>query len=44
LPADVPGAGHAASAVDSQDARCQVPEWAIAIGHEEMWKLHNNCQ
>jgi len=22
---------------------CRAPKWAIAIGHEEMWKLHNGC-
>lgn len=27
----------------SDDARCKVPEFAKAIGHEEKWKLHNNC-
>jgi len=21
----------------------KAPKWAIAIGHEEMWKLHNGC-
>lgn len=36
LPADAP----AAAAVDP---RCVVPDWAKAIGHEAMWKLHNNC-
>jgi hypothetical protein len=25
------------------DTKCQAPKWAIAIGHEEMWKLHNGC-
>ena len=24
-------------------ARCQVPAFAKAMGHEEKWKLHNNC-
>jgi Domain of unknown function (DUF4395) len=24
--------------------RCKVPRFAKAIGHEDMWKLHNNCQ
>jgi len=24
--------------------RCKVPEFAKALGHEEMWKLHNNCK
>lgn len=23
--------------------RCRVPEFAKSIGHEEMWKRHNNC-
>lgn len=25
------------------DEKCQAPKWAIAIGHEEKWKLHNGC-
>lgn len=25
-------------------ARCTVPEFAKKLGHEEMWKLHNNCK
>ena len=41
-----------ASATDSQpvpvDAaeaeRCKVPEFAKAMGHEDKWKLHNNCK
>jgi len=24
--------------------RCKVPEFAKAMGHEEKWKQHNNCQ
>jgi hypothetical protein len=24
--------------------RCQVPEFAKKIGHEQQWKLHNGCQ
>jgi hypothetical protein len=24
--------------------RCKVPDFAKAIGHEEKWKLHNNCR
>ena len=24
--------------------RCTVPEFAKAMGHEEKWKLHNNCR
>ncbi|MDO9597091.1 MAG: hypothetical protein Q7J47_05155 [Azoarcus sp.] len=28
----------------AEAARCVVPEFAKAMGHEAMWKLHNNCQ
>ena len=32
-------------ATDPAEAeRCKVPEFAKAIGHEEKWKLHNNCK
>lgn len=32
-------------AVGSEEAeRCKVPAFAIAIGHVEKWKLHNNCK
>jgi len=24
--------------------RCKIPDFARAIGHEEKWKLHNNCK
>ena len=24
-------------------ADCTVPDWAVAIGHADKWKLHNNC-
>jgi hypothetical protein len=27
----------------TEAARCQVPEFAKAIGHEAQWKLHNHC-
>lgn len=31
--------------VDPAEAeRCKVPDFAKAIGHEEKWKLHNNCR
>jgi len=23
--------------------KCTPPDWAVAIGHGDMWKLHNNC-
>jgi Domain of unknown function (DUF4395) len=28
---------------DAERIRCTVPQFAKAIGHEEKWKLHNNC-
>ena len=41
-PAAAPTA--AALPVDATEAeRCKVPEFAKAIGHEDKWKLHNNC-
>jgi len=34
-----------ASPIDPAEAeRCKVPEFAKALGHEEKWKLHNNCK
>ncbi|TAH11377.1 MAG: DUF4395 domain-containing protein [Curvibacter sp.] len=31
--------------IDSAEAaRCTVPEFAKKLGHEEMWKRHNNCK
>lgn len=26
------------------DGKCTPPDWAVAIGHAAMWKLHNNCK
>ena len=26
------------------DPKCTPPDWAVAMGHAEMWKLHNNCK
>jgi hypothetical protein len=28
----------------AQAQRCKVPEFAKALGHEDKWKLHNNCR
>jgi hypothetical protein len=31
--------------IDPAEAeRCKVPDYAKAMGHEEKWKLHNNCK
>ena len=39
------GASVSATPVDPAEAeRCKVPEFAKAMGHEEKWKLHNNCR
>jgi hypothetical protein len=35
----VPGAVDAAEV-----ERCKVPDFAKALGHEDKWKLHNNCK
>jgi len=33
------------TAIDPSEAeRCKVPDYAKAMGHEEKWKLHNNCK
>lgn len=29
--------------IDSSAGDCQVPDWAVSIGHEDMWKAHNGC-
>jgi hypothetical protein len=35
----------AGAPVDPAEAeRCKVPDFAKALGHEEKWKLHNNCR
>lgn len=44
-----PATGHdstgAAEQVDAAEAeRCKVPDFAKAIGHEALWKKHNNCR
>jgi len=35
------GAFHASA--ETAEDECVVPQWAIDIGHEEMWKSHNDC-
>jgi hypothetical protein len=40
-----PVAGQPSAPIDPAEAeRCKVPEFAKRIGHEEQWKLHNNCK
>ncbi len=40
-----PASGETAGPVidPAKEARCRVPDFAKAMGHEEKWKLHNNC-
>lgn len=33
-----------AAAAAAEAERCKVPDFAKAMGHEEKWKLHNNCK
>jgi hypothetical protein len=37
-------AAPAAALDPAEVARCTVPEFAKAMGHEDKWKLHNNCR
>ena len=40
-----PGTSAPAAPIDPAEAeRCKVPDFAKAMGHEEKWKLHNNCK
>jgi hypothetical protein len=40
-----PVAAQSTVPVDPAEAeRCKIPDFAKAIGHEEKWKLHNNCK
>jgi len=37
-------AAQSASVDPAEAERCKVPDFAKAMGHEEKWKLHNNCK
>lgn len=40
-----PDTSAPAAPIDPAEAeRCKVPDFAKALGHEEKWKLHNNCK
>ena len=41
--ADQPQSAAAPAADPAEAKRCEVPEFAKAMGHEKVWKLHNNC-
>jgi hypothetical protein len=38
------GQGGSPAALSSAEDRCTPPAFAVAIGHAEKWKLHNNCK
>jgi hypothetical protein len=42
--ATVAGSTQPASVDPAEAERCKVPDFAKAMGHEEKWKLHNNCK
>lgn len=43
--AQLPDTSTSISPIDPAEAeRCKVPDFAKAMGHEEKWKLHNNCR
>ena len=39
----MPAASPTAPVNAGDEARCEVPAFAKAMGHTEKWKLHNNC-
>ena len=39
-----PTAAENQYASKAEQERCKVPDFAIAMGHAEKWKLHNNCK
>lgn len=42
---EVPVAGTPTAPIDPAEVeRCKVPDFAKAMGHEDKWKLHNNCK
>ncbi len=39
-----PATGAVAAVAPPADGQCTPPDWAVAMGHAEMWKLHNHCK
>jgi hypothetical protein len=44
LPVDAAATMTSPAKDPAEEARCKVPDFAKAIGHEAQWKLHNRCQ
>ena len=42
-PETTQGSTHSPVMSTAEVERCKVPDFAKAIGHEAMWKLHNHC-
>jgi hypothetical protein len=44
-PVEAPTLLDAASATgNAASGDCTPPDWAVAVGHAEKWKLHHNCK
>lgn len=43
LGSETPVSAMQAVAAPTGNKDCTPPDWAVSIGHAEMWKLHNNC-
>ena len=45
VPVDAPTLLNAAPAAEAgSSGDCTPPDWAVAMGHAEKWKLHHNCK
>lgn len=44
IPVSTPTAVESEATRNAEAERCKVPDFAIALGHAEKWKLHNNCK
>ncbi|TRZ89754.1 MAG: DUF4395 domain-containing protein [Rhodocyclaceae bacterium] len=44
LPAETFATAEPGLPATTKDGKCTPPDWAVAMGHAEMWKLHNNCK
>ena len=41
---EIHAAGSTAAVSKAEEERCKVPDFAIAMGHADKWKLHNGCK
>lgn len=40
----IPALEERQNSKSQQNSGCEPPQWAIDIGHEELWKTHNSCE